>query len=248
MQRTVDFWRVVEGQKAADVIASPLQTSFIANYLTPTVRYDLLPRVGVTTIFAPPDLAADPAWQKRGSRPLALTTIYSGPDGRVLNLRDPVSRAFVVHQATVVPTDADALTRYTEPSYPWRTHVVLERADGQPAARRGSGAPTVAAAVHRGLNGATWRVDTSTPGYLVVLDSWAPGWQATVNGHEARVMHANYAFRAVEVPAGTSTVRLVYRPPGWLVGSWIAGSMLAALLVAAVVGFARRRRDTTHSG
>jgi hypothetical protein len=248
VQRTVDFWRVVEGEKAADVIASPLQTSFIANYLTPTVRYDLLPRVGVTTIFAPPNLATDPEWQKRGSRPLALTTIYSGPDGLVMNLRDAGHRAFVVHQATVVPTDAAALTRYTDPRYPWRTHVVLERADGQPAARRGSGAPTVAAALHRGLNGSTWRVATSTPGYLVVLDTWAPGWQATVNGHAAHVLHANYAFRAVEVPAGTSTVRLVYRPPGWVAGSWIAGLMLAALLVAAIVGLARRRRGTTNGG
>jgi hypothetical protein len=163
-----------------------------------------------------------------------------------MNLTQDVARAFVVHRAAIVPTEADALTRYTDPAFPWRSTVVLERGDGDVAARRGAGGPTVATAVHRGLNGSTWRVRSSTPGYLVVLDSWAPGWQATVNGHDARVLHGNYVFRAVEVPAGTSTVRLVYRPPGWVAGSWVAALMLLGLLVAAVVSLARRRRRPAH--
>lgn len=248
VKRTVNFWRVVEGQKATDVIASPLQTAFIANYLTGTLRYDLLPRVGVTTILAPPNLATDVDWQKRGSRPLRLSTIYVGADGLLMNLRAPVARAFVVHRATVVGSEGDALIRYTQPAFPWRTNVVLEQDDGAPAVQRGSGGPTIATAIHRGLNVTTWRVRSSTPGYLVLLDSWAPGWHATVNGHDTRVLHANYAFRAVEVPAGTSEVDLVYRPAGWVAGSWVAGLMLLALVVGGAISVVRRRGRGTRPG
>jgi hypothetical protein len=240
--RTIDFWRVIEGEKPKDVSASPLSTAFIANYFTASVRYDLLRRAGVTTLYAPPNLGADPSWLKRPGAPLTLSKVYAGPDGLVFNLKQPAPRAFVVHRAAVVDSQAEALARYASPSFPYRSRVVLERSDGSPAARLGSGAPTVASAEHQGLNGSTWRVTSKTPGYLVVLDSWAPGWSATVNGHSARVLHANYAFRAIEVPAGSSTVRLVYRPVGFVVGMWLAGLTLVGLVVAAAVVVIRRRR------
>jgi hypothetical protein len=240
VQRTVGFWRVVSGEKAADVSASPLQTSYLGNYLTPGVRYDLLPRAGVTTIYAPPNLMDDPAWKARGSRPLSLTARYSGPDGKVFGIDAPVERAFVVHRAAIVGDEATALARYTEPAFPWRRQVVLER-DQADAATRGSGAPTAADSVHQGLNGTSWRVQSSSPGWLVLLDSWAPGWHATVNGHDAKVLHADYAFRAVELPAGTSTVRFVYRPAGWVLGSVVSLALVAGIGVAGVVTLARRR-------
>jgi hypothetical protein len=228
--RTVDFWRVIAGEKPADVIASPLSNAFIPSYTTALVRYDLLERAGITTLYAPPDLVTDPNWRKRPGRPLHLSTPYTGRDGRVMKIGAAVARAFVVHRAQVVSSDADALARYADPSFPYRSRVVLELGDGRPATRRGSGAATIARALHRGLNGSTWRVASSTPGYLVVLDSWAPGWHATVNGHPAKVLHANYAFRAVEVPAGTSVVKLVYRPQGFVIGMWILAITLLGLL------------------
>jgi hypothetical protein len=248
VQRTVDFWRVITGEKADDVSASPLSTAFIPSYTTGAVRYDLLPRAGITTLYAPPDLLVDPDWKKRPGTPLLLSTVFSGPDGRVMKVTAAVPRAFVVHRASVVGSEAEALARYANPSFPYRSRVVLERGDDKPAARRGTGGPTIASAVHRGLNGTSWRVASPTPGYLVMLDSWAPGWRATVNGRAARVLHANYAFRAVEVPAGRSLVKLVYRPAGFVVGMWLAALTSAALGLAGAVTLIRRRRSAAGRG
>ncbi|PYV38951.1 MAG: hypothetical protein DMG09_10550, partial [Acidobacteria bacterium] len=55
-------------------------------------------------------------------------------------------------------------------------------------------------------------VDARKPGYLVLLDSYYPGWRAYLDGREAKILQANYAFRAVEVPAGKHTVEFSYRP------------------------------------
>ena len=49
-------------------------------------------------------------------------------------------------------------------------------------------------------------VECSSPGYLVLLDSYYPGWHAYVDGKEARILVANYAFRAVEVRASKHRV------------------------------------------
>ncbi len=43
-------------------------------------------------------------------------------------------------------------------------------------------------------------------GFLILSDTYYPGWHAWVDGVESPVMRANYDFRAVQLPAGEHTV------------------------------------------
>ena len=47
-------------------------------------------------------------------------------------------------------------------------------------------------------------------GFLVVSDTWLRGWSATLDGESVPVLRANYAFRAVGVPAGRHEVVFRY--------------------------------------
>jgi hypothetical protein len=69
------------------------------------------------------------------------------------------------------------------------------------------------------------------PGFLLLLDTYFPGWKATVNGRETSIYRADYNFRAVALPAGNSTVRFVYEPMSVRVGGVLAGVMLMGLVV-----------------
>lgn len=57
--------------------------------------------------------------------------------------------------------------------------------------------------------------DMQTPGVVVLQDLWYEGWNAYVNGESVPVHRADYAFRAVEVPAGTSRLEFRYEPAAW---------------------------------
>jgi uncharacterized membrane protein YfhO len=86
------------------------------------------------------------------------------------------------------------------------------------------------------------RVSSAGPAYLVVTDTWFPGWRATVSGSETVVWRANYAFRAVRVPGGQHEVEFVFRPRGFREGLIITLLALASTLAVAVIGSRRGRR------
>ena len=92
------------------------------------------------------------------------------------------------------------------------------------------------------------RVDARRAGYLVLDDSFYPGWDATVDGRSARILPANVNFRAVAVPAGVHTVSFRYRPTSAVAGAGISGFTAAAMAIAAVVLWIRRRRSTAPAG
>jgi hypothetical protein len=79
-----------------------------------------------------------------------------------------------------------------------------------------------------GNNELRLRVKTDHAGFLVISDTYYPGWKVWVNSLEGRVYRANYAMRAVCVPAGKSVVDFSFDPVSFKIGLWTS---LACLLV-----------------
>ena len=75
------------------------------------------------------------------------------------------------------------------------------------------------------------KVDAKRDGYLVLLDSYYPGWKAEVDGRAVPIERADYLFRAVFVTQGEHTVTFSYEPDSLKVGLLI--SIATAVLVAA---------------
>lgn len=83
-----------------------------------------------------------------------------------------------------------------------------------------------------GANTVVVEAEADGPGWLVLLDGWFPGWEATVDGAPSPVRRADYAFRAVQLPAGRSVVRFDYRPAS------VGAGLLLALLSAGLLSLA----------
>ena len=88
------------------------------------------------------------------------------------------------------------------------------------------------------------RTTAAAPSFLVTSDVYYPGWQATVDGAPVQLFQANYALRGVGVPAGTHTVRFVYKPRSFYYGVMVSAISLVALAVVMLV-LAHRRRGQT---
>jgi Bacterial membrane protein YfhO len=151
-------------------------------------------------------------------------------------------RAFLVDRYVVARGD-DArrlLRRATD----LRTTVVLDDeppADQRPApAAQRSGTATVTRYEDTRVE---IRTETDGRRLLVLSDVYYPGWTARIDGAPAPILLANYAFRAVSVPAGTHTVVFRYQPRSVRYGallSLLAGTVVLVLLLRKVTPLSRQ--------
>jgi uncharacterized membrane protein YfhO len=88
-------------------------------------------------------------------------------------------------------------------------------------------------------------VARTTPGWLVALQTFYPGWHARVNGNDVPIERANVAFSAVPVGAGTSDIVLSYDPLSVRLGVLISLVSGVGLLVCAGLLVRLRRLATT---
>ena len=150
------------------------------------------------------------------------------------------SASRVVPEAVLAPAAGDALALVRAPGFDPEAVVVLEPVEGERVAEAG-GTGTAVLLPTEDPNRVEVRVEATAPAWLVVSDTWYPGWQADVDGESVALWRADYIFRAVRVPAGEHTVHLVYRPASLRLGLWLAA---LAVLATGFTGWLARRRST----
>ena len=153
---------------------------------------------------------------------------------RLHRLPDAPGRAWVVPTARSVPS-GEVLAALTDPAFDPTVEVLLEADPSPPRSIADSPPRSIAYSLTlRDVpNGVTINANLDAPGYLVLADTWYPGWRATVDGVSVELLRANHAFRAVALSAGAHMVEMTYRSPAvW----WGAGLSLAMLVIALVGG------------
>jgi hypothetical protein len=176
-------------------------------------------------------------------------TAYRGPDGVVLEHRTALPEAYVAYgwrpsrsvgESVLAVALGDTALARNAPA--------IETADRPPAGS--APAATAARITARSDTGVTVDVRALRPGRLVLLDTFYPGWEATVDGRPATIEAANAAFRAVAVGAGRHEVRFAYRPASVRTGAIVSLVALVVLLGCLLWPRAARtwrgRRDRTR--
>jgi len=82
------------------------------------------------------------------------------------------------------------------------------------------------------------KVHSASSGLLRVAIPFYPGWHASVDGAEARIVRVDHALMGMVAPAGDHEVRLWFRPTLFF---WGAGLSLAGLAICLAVGVAGAR-------
>ncbi len=168
------------------------------------------------------------------SRSIILSTegnyhsVHSG-DVKIYENRAVLPRAYIVHQAKIVSTDDEAITMLQDPDFPI-ADIVLLKGSPKPLPTgdlRGDDSKIVSYKPERVEITAT----LASSGWLVLSDTYYPGWQATVDGQPAEISQANVMFRAVALSAGEHTVLFEFKPRSLQIGAWVSGMTLVGLLI-----------------
>jgi len=216
---------------------------------------------GYLTQTLPDALLAHPLLDLLGVRyvlavePLAHAGARVGPELRsatgeffVFERPHPLPRAFTVPALRALPTDDAVVAALADPQVAPRAAALVVTAE-EPANARSApvDAPPRDVRFVTDLPGTIeLRVAAGDAPWLVLADTFLPGWSATIDGEPAAIVRANHAQRAVAIPERACTVRFTYTSPGLAAGSLLAGIATLALVVLFVRTTRRDRAATSN--
>lgn len=164
-----------------------------------------------------------------------LTVVYDASDGRIFRNERALPRAFLVGRGRCVD-DAQARRLVATGAVDFRTEVLLADCAGAAPLAEAAGAEASARITHQSPHAVQISATTDRPAYLVLTDTWYPGWVARIDGQPTRVWRANHAFRAVTLSPGEHRVEFRYEPAWLTVGLAISGLSLAGVIVMLATG------------
>jgi hypothetical protein len=208
----------------ADLIAA-------VNEAGPEMRIKLLQMMGVETLITEHEQPG-------------LMAVHANADVVLSAVPDPLPRAYFSFTARPVAGPEAALEAVTDPAFDPTRVVVLENLPSASADSHAAGR-IVPVALTATRNAATIRVDSPAGGYLVLADTFYPGWEASVDGEPAVIHAANLAFRAVAVPAGEHVVEFRYRPVSFRVGLIVTSLTVPIVLGTLAMSLSASRRQSS---
>lgn len=168
----------------------------------------------------------DASWTRDLTPLVTLPGLFREPI-RVLGVPGPLPRAYVASGVRPASDEA-AATLLTSAEFDLRREIVVAGAEPVPARELATR-----------IEVARWLPDrielavrTDADGFLVLTESFDPGWRARVDGRPSPLLRANLAFRAVAVPKGEHRVEMRYRPPGLVLGASLSAAAVVLLALA----------------
>ncbi|MFN8588143.1 MAG: YfhO family protein [Candidatus Eisenbacteria bacterium] len=142
-------------------------------------------------------------------------------------------RAWRVNRVADVPGMPQALAAMNRPDFDASDLALRDFGAAAPPASDFDTSARVSVAPRTVANRIGLRIEgASSDAYVVVSETWCPGWRAFAGGTSAPVERVDGTLMGVRVPRGVNAVELRYSPPGFAAGmvvSFACAAMLAAL-------------------
>lgn len=183
------------------------------------------------------DLLTYSLWPERIYARGAVRYVYQRDQG-LKPLPGALDRAMVFYQAEVVPDRENLVRLWSGSQFAADREVLLEKAIAEMPANSDLAAEPASILSYSNQR-VVVKFRASVPGWLVLFDTFYPGWRASVDGKEISIQRADVFFRAVPVPAGEHAVEFRYLPSSLVYGIIIGGAGL--MLWFSLLIFAQRK-------
>lgn len=148
--------------------------------------------------------------------------------GRMQVLEGALPRAFLVNKARFA-TGPRLLDIYYSESFDPRDEVILSQQAEWKAEENFTG---TVEEIKYSPNHVVIQTVQSGAGFLVLLDSYFPGWKVIVDGEEGQVLQANHFFRAVKLGPGRHTLEFSYMPGSFKTGLAVTSATFLLIVLA----------------
>jgi hypothetical protein len=229
LQRSALLLQALQG-KPTDLI--PGNKYQLSQSLTSKRAFDFL---GVSLVVVKKDV--NPSIELFNSLELqtAFTPVYRDDRYVIYKNNDVFPRFSLYYQYKALQDDKDILKAIGKNSLDFKNEVLLEEnlpvqlKDGQGEAKL----------ISSNANMQIFSIQTDQPALFYISDTYFPGWSAKINNMPTKIYRANYNFRAVLVPTGTSTLVFSYLPQNYYLAMTL--SLLSIVAVIGITLFSTRK-------
>jgi len=144
----------------------------------------------------------------------------------ILENLNVMPRAFMAWNVTFIDNDKTTINILENKSFDWNSSIILYGKNDTDNSMPGYADVKI---LDYQPSYIRISVNTSRPGYLVLSDSYYPGWNAYTNNNKSEIYRTDYAFRSVKLNAGNSIVEFKYEPISVYIGA--ITSLLSIILI-----------------
>ena len=144
-------------------------------------------------------------------------------------------RARMVPSYRIITDGKKILPAFNDPEFDYVNEVILEEKPAFVEPGFHQAGASSARITSWGLNRMVTEVSIDRPALLVLSEVYYPAWKATIDGKKAKVLRADYALRAIAVPAGKHTVVCKYDDDSFKKG--LALSLISLLAALGAIGW-----------
>lgn len=169
----------------------------------------ILDLLGVTLIFHPiadtNTTWAYPVWKN----PERFSLVFQDEKLQIFRNKEALKRAVPFYDYEVIVNKEDLLKRFYSEGFDFKNTLLLEEQPSfTPSKNRNDKAKVKI--IDYQPNKILVEALTGYQALIFLSDNYYPGWKAYVNGKETKIYRANYTFKAVEIPKGSSKIEFIY--------------------------------------
>ncbi len=144
--------------------------------------------------------------------------------------KDSLGRVFLIKKYKVINDEEETLSALEDENFDPAAAVILEEAPllKERSASAAAGTERTEIKSYK-PNEVVIKASLREPKFLVLSDTYYPGWKVFVDGKPDKLYRAYYILKAVHLDKGEHTVRFVFDPLSYKIGKYITLLTLAAL-------------------
>ncbi|MDP8229665.1 MAG: YfhO family protein [Candidatus Gorgyraea atricola] len=182
---------------------------------------NLLDLLNVKYVISPKDFEAS-----------GYRLVKKGEKANIYENENVLPRAFLVDKAVVIKDEKEILEKLTSKDFKPEEEVILEEGPRTSRFAPVRGRQGKVRILDYKANQVIVEAEVSSPKFLVLSDSYYPGWKAYVDGKQTKIYRADYILRAVHLEPGKHTVKFIYDPYLFKIGVIITFITLIVIMLS----------------